>query len=45
MCSELSTALRCDPLRLAMIGYGAGWAHAGGSVLCDALEHIALIEV
>lgn len=44
MCAEASERL-ASPARVAMLGFGAGWAHAGAAIQMGGLETCGLIEV
>ncbi len=44
MCSELGGEMMV-PQRLGMLGYGAGWAHAGASIMNEGMQACELIEV
>lgn len=56
MCTEIAPQLRREPVpgkeatwyfprRLAMYGFGAGWAYAGASIQCDREMAVDLLEV
>lgn len=45
MASELATNLMHEGLRLALFGYGAGWAWAGSMIECSAMQVVELLEV
>lgn len=45
MASEISTNLSHEGLRLALFGYGAGWAWAGAMLECDRMLVVELMEV
>lgn len=45
MCSSAELSLRALPNRLALFGFGAGWAWCGASIQCDELQVVDLLEV
>jgi 3-oxoacyl-[acyl-carrier-protein] synthase-3 len=45
MVSEIRHNLLHEGMRLALFGFGAGWAHAGAMIECAAMEVAELIEV